>query len=69
MQAAAERRLARQVPVARVLDHRSGSDLPELFILESEPVDERLERRREQVLIRKLVVGAIRTRERDARST
>src|SRR2546426_4826361 len=69
MQAAAERRFARQIPVARVLDDGPGGHLTQLFILKRKPVDQRLQRRGEHVLVAHLVVGAVRARERDPGSS
>jgi len=51
MQPRAERRFARQVPVARVLDHRARGDLADPLALQCKFFNQRLERRGEHVLI------------------
>jgi len=62
----AEHRFARQVPVARVLDHRAGGDFPDLAFSEIEFIDKCSHGRREHGLVAGLHVGAVRARERDA---
>src|SRR4051812_47534895 len=51
MQARAEHRLARQVPVLRMLDYRARGDLADLLVLQTELVDQRPEGRSQHVLI------------------
>ena len=64
MEALTERRFAREVPVARVLDHRAGGDFTELLVLQSEALDERGHRRGQHLLVARLHVRAVRARER-----
>jgi hypothetical protein len=66
VQPAAERAFAREVPVARVLDHRTGRDLAELLVSQRKALDQCFHRGGEHVLVARLHVGAIGAREGDA---
>ena len=57
---------ARQVEVARVLQHRAGADVAEALAGEPVLVRQRLQRRRQHLLVAAFRVGAHRARERDA---
>jgi hypothetical protein len=53
-----EYRLARQVPLARVLHHRAGGDIVEALSLQPEALHHAAQRRRQHLLIAHLRVGA-----------
>ena len=55
----AEHALAREVEVARVLEHGAGDDLAEALALQPEARDEPVERRGEHVLVGRVRVGAV----------
>ena len=61
----AEHGLAREIAVARVLQHRAGDDLAQPLALEREALDEPVERRGQHVLVGRVRVGPVRARERD----
>ena len=65
-QARAEHGLARQVAVARVLEHGAGGDLAEPLALEVEALDQPVERDGQHVVVGGVRVGGVRARERDA---
>ena len=62
----AQHRLAGQVEVARVLEHRAGDDLAEPLALEPEPGDQPVDGRGEHVLVGRVGVDAVGAGERDA---
>ncbi len=62
----AEDRLARQVDVARVLEHGAGGDLAEALALEPVLRGDAVDDRRQHVLVRRLRVLRVRARERNA---
>jgi hypothetical protein len=66
MQARGLRRLARQVPVARMLDHRPRGDLAEHLALQRILVHQRFHRRGGHVEVAGMGVGGVGARERDA---
>src|SRR6185503_19175020 len=61
-----EQRLARQVPLARMLHHGTRDDVAEPEPLQRELLYDRLEGGREHLLVADARVGALRARERDA---
>ena len=65
-QARAEHRFAREVAVARVLEHRPRGHLSEHLALQAEAVDQPVERRGQHVVVGGVRVGGVRPREGDA---